>query len=131
MRAYLSIAFGYTNKHALPFSSLLNPCCTSLCETGHPIRQAHELINVLKSGRIGANDEGLSFWLGDEFQTADLTAYLGPGSIADDQLAALDARQWHYSMGSRDLVFSSYILDMLKLDRELRERHGRQCIKVT
>lgn len=98
---------------------------------GHPIRQAHELINVLKSGRIGANDEGLSFWLGDEFQTADLTAYLGPGSIADDQLAALDARQWHYSMGSRDLVFSSYILDMLKLDRELRERHGRQCIKVT
>lgn len=91
---------------------------------GHPIRQAHELINVLRRGRIIANDDSLSFWLGAEFQTADLTAYLGPGSIAADQLAALDARQWHYSMGYRRLVFSSYVLDTLKWDRELRERHG-------
>jgi len=91
---------------------------------GHPIRQAHELINVLRSGRIAANDDSLSFWLGAEFQTVDLTAYLGSGSIATDQLATLDAREWHYSMGSRHLVFSSYILDTLKWDRELRERYG-------
>lgn len=91
---------------------------------GHPIRQAHELINVLTSGRITAKDGSLSFWLGADFQTADLTAYLGPKSIASDQLAALDARQWRYSMGSRDLVFSSYILDMVKWDQELRERYG-------
>ena len=91
---------------------------------GHPIRQAHELINVVRSGRIAANDDSLSFWLGAEFQTADLTVYLGSESIATDQLAALDARQWDYSMGSRDLVFSSYILDMLKWDRELRKRYG-------
>ncbi|MBT0779165.1 hypothetical protein [Paracoccus sp. pheM1] len=91
---------------------------------GHPIRQAHELINVLTSGRIAAKDESLSFWLGADFQTADLTAYLGPKSIASEQLAALDARQWCYSMGSRDLVFSSYILDMVKWDQELRERYG-------
>lgn len=91
---------------------------------GHPIRQAHELINVLTSGRITAKDGSLSFWLGADFQTTDLTAYLGPKSIASDQLAALDARQWRYSMGSRDLVFSSYILDMVKWDQELRERYG-------
>ncbi|ESX49438.1 hypothetical protein X762_12330 [Mesorhizobium sp. LSHC426A00] len=91
---------------------------------GHPIRQAHELINVLRTGRIVTNDDSLSFWLGPEFQTADLTAYLGPRSIAADQLAALDARQWRYSMGYRDLVFSSYILDPLKGGRELRARHG-------
>lgn len=91
---------------------------------GHPIRQAHELINVLTRGRIVANDDSLSFWLGKEFQTADLIAYLGPGSIASDQLAALGARQWRYSMGYRNLVFSSYILDMVKWDQELRERHG-------
>lgn len=91
---------------------------------GHPIRQAHELINVLSSGRIAANDDRLSFWLGAEFQTADLIAYLGSESIATDQLATLDAREWHFSMGSRHLVFSSYILDTLKWDRELRERYG-------
>ena len=95
---------------------------------GHPIRQAHELINVLTSGRIvarkGPEEESLSFWLGSDFQTADLTDYLGSKSIASDQLAALDTRSWRYSIGSRDLIFSSYILDMFKLDKELRERHG-------
>jgi hypothetical protein len=91
---------------------------------GHPIRQAHELINVLTSGRIAANDDSLSFWLGAEFQTADLIAYLGPRSIASDQLAALDAHRWHYSMGDRDLVFSSFFLDTRKLNRRLREKHG-------
>ena len=90
----------------------------------HPIRQAHELINVLTSGRIAANDDSLSFWLEAAFQTADLTAYLGSNSIAAEQLAALDSHQWCYAMGYRDLVFSSYILDMLKWDRKLRERYG-------
>lgn len=95
---------------------------------GHPIRQAHELINVLKSGRIatrnGAKKESLSFWLGPDFQTADLTTYLGPKSIASDQLEALDARSWRYSFGSRELVFSSYLLDMVKFDKEMRERYS-------
>lgn len=95
--------------------------------SGHPIRQAHELINVLKSGRIaarnGPKEESLSFWLGPDFQTADLTAYLGPKSIASNQLAALDARSWRYSIGSRELVFSSYLLDMVKFDKEMRERY--------
>ena len=95
---------------------------------GHPIRQAHELINVLVSGRIaarkGTKEESLSFWIGPDFQTADLTAYLGPKSIASDQLAALDVRSWRYSIGSRNLVFSSYILDMVKWDQELREKYG-------
>ncbi len=94
---------------------------------GHPIRQAHELINVLKSGRIasrnGPKEESLSFWLGPVFQTADLTRYLGTKSIASDQLAVLDARSWRYSIGSRGLAFSSYVLDMVKFDKEMRERY--------
>jgi hypothetical protein len=94
---------------------------------GHPIRQAHELINVLKSGRIaarnGPKEESLSFWLGPDFQTADLTRYLGPKSIASNQLAALDARSWRYSIGSRELVLSSYVLDMVKFNKEIRERY--------
>ncbi len=91
---------------------------------GHPIRQAHELINVLTSGRIVADEDSLSFWIGPEFQTADLIAYLGTTSIATDQVAALDPREWRYSMGYRELAFSSYVLDMAKWDRELRARHG-------
>ncbi|EBA05979.1 hypothetical protein SSE37_25263 [Sagittula stellata E-37] len=94
---------------------------------GHPIRQAHELINVLTSGCItaikGPEEESLSFWIGPNFQTADLITYLGPKSIASDQLAALDALSCRYSIGSRELVFSSYVLDMVKFDKEMRERY--------
>ncbi|MBC3943694.1 hypothetical protein, partial [Sphingomonas albertensis] len=91
---------------------------------GHPIRQAHELINVLTSGRIVADEDSLSFWISPDFQIADLIAYLGTASIATDQLEALDSREWRYSMGYRELAFSSYVLDMAKWDRELRARHG-------
>lgn len=91
---------------------------------GHPIRQAHELINVLTSGRIATDEDSLSFWIGPDFQIADLIAYLGTASIATDQLAALDPREWRYSMGYRELAFSSYVLDLAKWDRELRAKHG-------
>ncbi|MBF7015226.1 hypothetical protein QUC32_30080 (plasmid) [Novosphingobium resinovorum] len=91
---------------------------------GHPIRQAHELINVLTSGRIVADEDSLSFWIGPDFQIADLIAYLGTASIATDQLEMLDPREWRYSMGYRELAFSSYVLDIAKWDRELRARHG-------
>ena len=91
---------------------------------GHPIRQAHELINVLTGGRIVADEDSLSFWIGPDFQIADLIAYLGTASIATDQLVALDPHEWRYSMGYRELAFSSYVLDMAKWDRELRAKHG-------
>lgn len=90
----------------------------------HPVRQAHELINVLRSGRIVGREDSLSFWSGPEFQTADLVAYLSGDSIATKQLAALDPHQCSYSMGYRTLVLSSYVLDMAELDRKLRERYG-------
>ena len=91
---------------------------------GHPIRQAHELINVLTTGRIVADEHSLSFWLGDEFQVDDLIAYLGTDSIAAGQLAGLDPYEWVYAMGYRQLAFSSYVLDTVKFDRQLRERFG-------
>lgn len=91
---------------------------------GHPIRQAHELINVLATGRIVTEEDSLSFWLGPKFQTADLVAYLGADSIAVNQLGALDPRLWTYAMGYRELAFSSYVLDMMKFDRLVREKYG-------
>lgn len=91
---------------------------------GHPIRQAHELINVLTSGRIVTEEDSLSFWIGSDFQTSDLINYLGTGSIATHQLETLEPRNWRYSMGYRELVFASYVLDMVKWDREVRARHG-------
>ena len=90
----------------------------------HPIRQAHELINVLTNGRLVAYEDSLSLWLGPGFQTNDLIGYLGPDSIAAGQLAALDPWEWSYALGYRELAFSTYVLDPVKFDRQVRERYG-------
>ena len=91
---------------------------------GHPIRQAHELINVITTGRIVGHENSLSFWLGSEFQTADLVAYLGRDSVAAKQLTVLDPHLYSFSMGYRTLVFSSYTLDPSRLAEHLRDRYG-------
>lgn len=82
---------------------------------GHPVRQAHEFINAVRSGRLVGENEELSFWEGPEFQTSDLVTYLAGDSVAAKQLAALDPYPIEISLGYRRLVFASYILDPEKL----------------
>ena len=82
---------------------------------GHPVRQAHELINVLLSGKIVGEDRSLTFWSGHTFQTNDLITYLESDSIVTTQLAALEPKDWEFTMGYRQLVFASYVLDPEKL----------------
>jgi len=82
---------------------------------GHPVRQAHELINVLLSGKIVGEDRSLTFWSGQTFQTNDLITYLEGDSIVTTQLAALEPTTWEFTMGDRQLVFASYVLDPEKL----------------
>jgi hypothetical protein len=82
---------------------------------GHPVRQAHEFINVLMNGKLVNGDQTLSFWAGPAFQTDDLITYLEGDSVATKQLAALDPIDWEFSMGYRRLIFSSYVLDPRKL----------------
>jgi hypothetical protein len=82
---------------------------------GHPVRQAHELINVLMNGKVVGENRSLSFWAGPAFQTDDLITYLEGDSVATKQLAALDPTDWEFTMGYRRLIFSSYVLDPRKL----------------
>lgn len=91
---------------------------------GHPVRQAHELINVLRSGKIGGPGTDLSFWAGPTFQTADLITYLTGDSVTAKQLAALDPSAWDYAMGYRNLVFSSYVMDPDKLSAIMIESYA-------
>lgn len=91
---------------------------------GHPVRQAHELINVLTSGSIVGPEDSLRFWRGEAFEVQDMIEYLGPGSVAAAQLAALERRDWVFAMGYRTLTFASYVLDPLKLQELMQERYG-------
>ncbi|MFT9297698.1 MAG: hypothetical protein ABF542_06250 [Gluconobacter sp.] len=87
---------------------------------GHPIRQAHELINVLTMGKLRGEERSLSIWAGREFHARDLVTYLEGDSIVAKQLAALDPTDWEVAMGYRRLTLATYVLDPLKL-REIME----------
>lgn len=81
---------------------------------GHPVRHAHELINLLTRGRIVGAERSLSLWAGATFNAEDLVTYLSDESVTAKQLRVLDPCDVSYSMGYRRLVFSSYMLDLAK-----------------
>jgi hypothetical protein len=80
---------------------------------GHPVRQAHELINILRFGTIGG-DANLRIWTGDTFATDDLVTYLAGDSVATKQLQAFERYPIEIDLGERRLVFESHALDARK-----------------
>lgn len=92
---------------------------------GHPVRQAHELINVLQSGTIGG-DVDLKFWKGDAFTTNDLITYLAGDSIAKKQLQAFERYPIEIDLGGKLLVFESHVLDMRRQMEIMVESYGQR-----
>lgn len=92
---------------------------------GHPVRQAHELINVLRSGTIGGDGHNLRFWANAEFTTGDLITYLGGDSVAAQQLAALQPVSIEFGLGGKRLIFDSYALDPDRLIATMFESYGK------
>ncbi|MCK6442017.1 hypothetical protein [Elstera cyanobacteriorum] len=79
---------------------------------GHPVRQAHELINILSRGKLGGQEHSRLIWAGSEFHADDLVTYLEGDSIATKQLNALEPTNREFAMGRhRRLVFASFFLD--------------------
>lgn len=76
----------------------------------HPIRQAHELINVLKTGTIGRGSQlpPIKFWKSENFQVSDLADYLEGNSIISTQLNRLTPHKVTIPFGKFSLVFEQY-----------------------
>ncbi len=89
----------------------------------HPVRQAHELINVLRTGTIGG-DINLKYWKGDVFATEDLVTYLAGDSIAKKQLQAFVRYPIDIDLGGRLLVFESYQLNVQRRNEIMIESYG-------
>lgn len=90
---------------------------------GHPVRQAHELINVLTSGTIGG-DADLRFWKSDAFTIDDLVTYLAGDSIAEKQLQAFVRYPIEIDLGGKRLVFESHLFDMQRQMDIMMESYG-------
>jgi hypothetical protein len=81
-------------------------------QNNHPVRQAHELINVLLHGTIQIEGNNILFWHEPEFHANDLVTYLSDKSIVSDQLFELQPFTYKIPFGHRSLAFKSYHMDI-------------------
>lgn len=94
----------------------------------HPVRQAHELINVLTNGVIRRSDgHKLRFWEGETFQSRDLHSYLQGKSLIAMQMEQLENHNRDVKIGPLTLRQRSYFMD-LKTTVDKAELHFPQSV---
>ncbi|WP_020160042.1 hypothetical protein [Methylobacter marinus] len=85
----------------------------------HPVRQAHELINVLLRGEIRRSGAStLRFWRSNEFHAADLTDYLQGETIVRMQLEQLQPFIRRIRIGRVTIALQNYIMDLRAIHRD-------------
>ena len=84
------------------------------CE-GHPVRQVHELLNVLLRGYIVIEDVTRRLWKNETLSVADVCSYLDGETTVSDFMESMRTLDRTLSFGDADLTFSSYVLDAHKL----------------
>jgi len=92
----------------------------------HPVRQAHEFINVISRGRIdrNLNKPPLRFWISDQFQNQDLIDYLEGRSIIKNQLGQLVPRTIKVPIGKRLLAFERYTLCAIEANESMEAEYS-------
>lgn len=81
----------------------------------HPVRQAHELINVLTCGFIKRTDgRELRFWEDEIFQVKDLLNYLQGRSLIAMHMGSLEPYERDIQIGKFILRNKGYCLDLKK-----------------
>lgn len=90
---------------------------------GHPVRQAHEFINVILRGRIRGTGGAYRFWVSDTLATADIDIYLGNKGLLEDHFEALRSIRIEHRLGAKTLAFDSWYYDLEKFDQILAERY--------
>jgi hypothetical protein len=79
---------------------------------GHPVRQVHELLNVLQRGYIELQDGArVRLWMYDSFSVTDLLAYLAGSTTHADMIDALLPANIVTPIGNAQLIHATYMLD--------------------
>lgn len=77
----------------------------------HPVRQVHELLNLLKSGEIVVTDKKYSIWKGLSFSVDDLVTYLEDGIVIKDMMDSLQLFERKFKIGSKNFSRNKYLID--------------------
>ncbi len=84
------------------------------CE-GHPVRQLHELLNVLRRGYIVIGDVTRRLWQSGNFSVTDLCEHIDGKTTVADFMESMRTLNRTLAFGDMELTFSSYVLDAQKL----------------
>lgn len=89
----------------------------------HPVRQAHELINVLVRGYIGRGPSASprQFWRAETFEVVDLLDYLDGKSVLQAQHAAMVPVSRFITLNGRRLEFAQFAMDSEGINRHFEE----------
>lgn len=110
---------------------IANRVFTGASINGHPVRQAHEFINVVARGFIRASDGSERvFWDGDEVTTADVDRYLGDGGLLADHFSAMLEFNYDYRIGDKLLRFRSWMFDMKRHQETVQKYRVRLAAKA-
>jgi hypothetical protein len=91
----------------------------------HPVRQAHEVINVVARGYVRFWPEGqVRFWRDDNFQAFDLVDYLQGGNIIQQQFDLLRPFERRIHLQNMTLTLQNYYLDMQEAVAEFQGAEG-------
>ncbi|KHJ61711.1 hypothetical protein [Burkholderia glumae] len=108
-----------TTEHVHTGIITANRMFSGLKKGDHPVRQAFELINVIRRGVIGRPDgTDLRFWQGTEFSVSDLIEYLEGGNIVDMQYRQLQPFVRRVRLGATDFHLSRYWMDAETMARD-------------
>jgi hypothetical protein len=93
------------------------------CE-GHPVRQVHELLNVLTRGTIDCGDgHHVRLWRGEAFEATDLVAYIEGSTTHADFAGAMTPVDVATPIGDLRLVLPTYALDLTSLKENILARY--------
>lgn len=108
---------------------IANRVFTGVSINGHPVRQAHEFINVVSRGFIRASDGSeFIFWDGDAVATSDIDRYLGNHGLLADHFAAMSEFNYDYLVGSKTLRFHSWMFDLRRQNEIVQKYRLRSSV---
>ncbi|MFS2096367.1 hypothetical protein ACCC96_25505 [Pseudomonas sp. Pseusp11] len=122
-RLFAAAGFTYESvKEIHTCIAVANRVFNGYITNGHPVRQGHELINMIKSGVVNFAGVARQVWTTNEFNVEDLTSYLCGETTIKDCIESLVNVNVKYALKDKTLSFSTYFLDTERLS-EVSKRY--------
>ena len=92
--------------------------------SGHPVRQAHELLNLVLTGEAHlSTGENFSLWSSIDFEVQDLCNHLSGSTFFRDMFQSMELIEVPIDVAGANFVVTTYALDFERLRERLRQHY--------